>query len=87
MPDTTTDKPASDVVMQFLTRGGATVQVTKEHRTTFWDKANPTGTEARYPIHCLGCDYGDDNWSSVVYARSDANQHATDCRAMPKPTP
>lgn len=36
-------------------------------------------------VTCLGCDYTH-NWSSTVYARGDANEHAADCRSMPKPT-
>jgi len=39
---------------------------------------------ARGLVRCLGCDYTH-NWSSTVYARTDANEHATDCRSMPKP--
>ncbi|MER6249358.1 hypothetical protein [Streptomyces griseorubiginosus] len=35
-------------------------------------------------VTCLGCDYTHD-WSSIIYGRGDANEHATDCRSMPKP--
>lgn len=35
-------------------------------------------------VRCLGCDHTH-NWSSVVYARTDANDHASECRSMPKP--
>ena len=70
MPDTATPAVQTDdnVLMRFLTQGGAEVHVT-------------------YPdcdVQCLGCDY-QHSWSSRVYARSDANEHATACRAMPKP--
>lgn len=39
---------------------------------------------ARGLVRCLGCDHTH-NWSSTVYARTDANGHASDCRSMPKP--
>ncbi|MFD8516571.1 hypothetical protein ACFV27_37205 [Streptomyces antimycoticus] len=68
---TTTDKPATDVLMRFLTQGGATVEITED----VW-----------YSVRCLGCDYQKNNSSHIVYARSYANDHADACRAMPKPT-
>lgn len=58
-------------VMRFATQGGAEVHVLDGSHS--------------YPVRCLGCDYTHNNWSSIVYARSDANEHATDCRSMPKP--
>jgi hypothetical protein len=87
-PMPTTEQPATvadDVVMRFLTQGGAIVQVTEEHRTTWWNKADPTGKETVYPFQCLGCGYDFDNYTSVITARAEANQHATECRAMPRP--
>jgi hypothetical protein len=36
-------------------------------------------------VTCLGCDYTH-NWTSIIYGRTDANEHAADCRSMPKPT-
>ena len=37
-------------------------------------------------VTCLGCDYTH-NWTSIIYGRDDANEHAAGCRSMPKPTP
>ncbi|MFE6474632.1 hypothetical protein [Streptomyces rochei] len=68
--------PVNNVLMRFLTQGGATVELRKEHRRD----------RTVYPYLCLGCDYEFDNYSSVVHARSEANAHAEGCRAMPKPT-
>lgn len=62
--------PAESVLMRFATQGGAEVHVI--------DKYN-------YPVRCLGCDYKRDSVSSIVYARDFANDHATECRSMPKP--
>lgn len=68
---------AGNILMRFLTQGGATVVVTG------------SGKYAAKDCHwkCLGC--GNENnkkfpaydWS----ARNEANEHATDCRSMPKP--
>jgi hypothetical protein len=73
-PTPTTNK--SNVLMRFLTQGGATVELRKE----------PKPGRLVYPYLCLGCDYEFDNYSSIVHARSEANAHAESCRAMPKPT-
>lgn len=35
-------------------------------------------------VTCLGCDHTKTS-SHVVYARTEANDHAADCRSMPKP--
>ncbi|MFD3516358.1 hypothetical protein [Streptomyces sp. NPDC058657] len=78
--------PAPTALMRFLTHGGAVVQVTEEQRTTFWDTTNPTGTWTVYPVHCLGCHYDHDSYTSPEGARDNANEHASTCRAMPKPT-
>ncbi|WP_108990426.1 hypothetical protein [Streptomyces coelicoflavus] len=75
----TTPAPAeakSNVLMRFLTQGGATVELRKE--------AKPG--RLVYPYLCLGCDYEFDNYDSIVHARGEANEHAATCRAMPKPT-
>lgn len=84
MSETTTDAN-NDVVMRFLTQGGAVVELRESYRTTFWVESNPTGREVIYPFRCLGCDYEFDNYSSIVSARDEANGHAERCRAMPKP--
>ena len=78
MTDTATSapKPADNVLMRFLTQGGATVELRKESKSG----------RLVYPYLCLGCDYEFDNYSSIVSARGEANEHAAACRAMPKPT-
>ncbi|MFE7120643.1 hypothetical protein ACFU99_34955 [Streptomyces sp. NPDC057654] len=65
---------ASDVtvLMRFLTQGGAAVEVTKVERP-----------DRPYQWRCLGCDREEDTSYSDT-ARSEANKHATSCRAMPK---
>lgn len=76
---TTTPAPqtSSDVLMRFLTQGGATVVVTGSGRY---------GAEDHHWT-CLGC--GADS-SGIGFwdwdARQQANDHAATCRAMPKPT-
>lgn len=64
-----TSAEQSNVLMRFLTHGGAEVHITSP------------GNQ----IRCHGCDYAR-GWTSVIYARGDANEHADKCRAMPKPT-
>lgn len=64
-----------NVLMRFLTQGGAAVELRKEVKRG----------RVVYPYLCLGCDYEFDNYSSVVSAREEANKHAEKCRAMPKP--
>ena len=78
VPETTTAPAAtkSNVLMRFLTQGGATVELRKE----------PKRGRLVYPYLCLGCDYEFDNYDSIVHARGEANAHAESCRAMPKPT-
>ncbi|MEU3990131.1 hypothetical protein AB0F24_17440 [Streptomyces platensis] len=76
---TTTNSPAAEqpnVLMRFLTQGGATVELTKAVRA---------GRGTTYPFECLGCGYDFDNYSSIVDAREYANDHAEKCRAMPRP--
>lgn len=80
--DTATPAAAQDqdnVLMRFLTQGGAEVHVTG---------SGSYGAEGcRWK--CLGCGDTDRNRAVARYdwdARSKANTHATDCRAMPKPT-
>ncbi|MEG8275749.1 hypothetical protein [Streptomyces sp. AHA2] len=73
---TATEKPANDVLMRFLTQGGAEVHVTGSGRY---------GAEDHHWM-CLGCsetDNGIGRWDWD--ARQQANGHATNCRAMPKP--
>ncbi|MEU5742048.1 hypothetical protein ABZ784_29155 [Streptomyces tendae] len=78
VPETTTAPvaPKSNVLMRFLTQGGATVELRKEAKRG----------RLVYPYLCMGCDYEFDNYSSIVDARGEANEHAASCRAMPKPT-
>ncbi|ARX81546.1 hypothetical protein SMD44_00944 [Streptomyces alboflavus] len=78
MPETTVepDKTGPNVLMRFLTQGGAIVVVTG---------SGLYGLEDNH-WKCLGCDDTDNvigryDWD----ARDKANDHATHCRAMPKP--
>lgn len=79
VPETTAStKTESDVLMRFLTQGGATVVVT--------GSGHYAAEDNRWK--CLGCDQGADRYSTGRYigiARDDANRHAGKCRAMPKP--
>jgi hypothetical protein len=77
VPETTTapTRTQPNVLMRFLTQGGATVEVSKKTKRD----------RVVYPYLCLGCAYGFDNYSSVGPARDEANAHAEKCRAMPKP--
>ncbi|REF00350.1 hypothetical protein [Thermomonospora umbrina] len=69
---------SDDVMMRFLTVGGATVTT---HGTSD-DDVSPSWT-------CHGCDQGGGSWFSDLDARlkavrAAANKHAGECRAMPK---
>ena len=70
----TAEKP--NVLIRFLTQGGATVELTEAIRA---------GRGTTYPFECLGCGYDFDNYSSFYDAREFANEHAEKCRAMPRP--
>ncbi|GGU12560.1 hypothetical protein [Streptomyces lateritius] len=61
------------VLMRFLTHGGAAVEVYEPAESP------------KYTLRCLGCDY-DFSSTTSTYVREDANAHASNCRAMPKPT-
>ena len=76
--DTAPEATQSDILMRFLTHGGAEVHVTGSGRYGAQDNH----------WKCQGCD--DSNKETFpLYdwdARDKANAHAADCRAMPKPT-
>ena len=65
---TTVPEAADDVVMRFLTHGGAEVHVLRD----------------RLGIRCQGCDHERASHAAIGYARDNANDHAAACRAMPK---
>jgi hypothetical protein len=69
----TTPGPA---VMRFSTLCGAVVAVTR-------DTVRPGGTAAFYTWRCLGCDAEGVQLHKPI-ARTEANQHAGQCRAIPK---
>lgn len=74
-----TNKPDSNVLMRFLTQGGATVIVT--------GSGHYGAEDCKWK--CLGCGDADSNRAVARWAwdaRDKANDHATGCRAMPKPT-
>lgn len=68
-------QPAPDpVVMRFATLGGAAVAV--------------TCSGGEYYVRCQGCDWRDfrNPIGDPKRARNYANDHAGECRSMPKPT-
>lgn len=93
---TVDEKPATRILMQFLTQGGATVDLYKHA----WTIHQYGGGEQREPLRwsgfqwvCQGCDQaGKDHSLGWGYAETEpndsreaANAHAAECRAMPKP--
>lgn len=62
---------ADPAVMRFLTLGGAVVTV--------------TFSDSRYYARCRGCNWRNYGRSSETSTRDDANTHAGECRAMPRP--
>ncbi|MFJ7269396.1 hypothetical protein ACIQV3_22590 [Streptomyces sp. NPDC099050] len=100
MPETATTPADTDPIMQFLTIGGAVVEL-RAHRfmTRYSWKGRPYVGDTQYETDgfrwsCLGCDkQGGPNIFEHDYlsterdeARNDANDHAETCRAMPRPT-
>lgn len=99
-----TDAPQDDdnVLMRFITQGGATVELHRQDRTVRTQAGSvyalPNGTSRLshgFNWRCLGCDliggggrYGlggrHFDETQKFEARNEANQHATDCRALPK---
>ena len=73
----TTEQTDSNILMRFLTQGGATVIVTGSGRYHAKD--------CRWK--CLGCDdQSNENFPSYDWnTRREANEHAAHCRSMPKP--
>lgn len=88
MPETATPtKTEPNVLMRFLTQGGAEVRVTvhgRFERTSF--SGHTYGVTAHHWT-CLGCTDGSDHYDRLDEsdARTKANAHAEKCRAMPKP--
>lgn len=110
-PDTTaaaetteTDVPAADdnILMRFITQGGATVELHHQDRTVRTHAGSvyalpdrQTRVSHGFNWRCLGCDLiggggryglGSHHFDETqkFEARNEANQHATDCRALPK---
>jgi hypothetical protein len=86
----TTEQPqqdASSVVMRFLTQGGAQVHVT--HVGTFTRNlfSGAVWGEKDHRWTCLGCGNGSGqhDYYPPNEIRDAANEHATNCRSMPKP--
>lgn len=78
-PDARPEPEAADQrsapVMRFLALGGAEVIITA---------LPPRSRDLSHRWTCLGCDaFGE--FSSLRWTRDDANKHASECRAMPKP--
>lgn len=106
MPETTTpaEKTADDVVMRFLTQGGATVELHSQTRTVNYQYGSPgyligngeTRVSNGFNWRCVGCNaiggggrygFGDNHFDEYApdKSRTEANEHAATCRAMPKP--
>ncbi|MFF9287533.1 hypothetical protein [Streptomyces griseosporeus] len=102
---TTTPQTDTDVVMRFLTQGGATVELHHQVRTVrhiagrpgYLLPDNQSRTSHGFNWRCLGCGsiggggpYGMGYHHFDEYepneSRDEANEHAAQCRAMPKPT-
>lgn len=102
---TQTEKTTDDVVMRFLTQGGATVELHRQTRTVNYEHGRPgyllgngqTRTSNGFNWQCLGCNaiggggrygFGDNHFDEYApeKSRTEANEHAAGCRAMPKPT-
>jgi hypothetical protein len=94
MPEETAPAP----LIRFLTVGGAAVEVRRTRFITRWASCPPFAAAAPYEIDgfqwtCHGCGaygregetYQDRNFRQEKEARDDANGHAANCRAMPKP--
>lgn len=70
VPNTDPETTQPDILMRFLTHGGAEVHVLRD----------------RLAVRCQGCDHDRPSHASIGYARGFANEHAATCRAMPRPT-
>jgi hypothetical protein len=95
---------ATSVVMQFLTQGGATVELRRQTRTVNYQYGSPgfllgngqTRVSNGFNWRCLGCNaiggggrygLGDNHFDEYApeKSRDEANEHATRCRALPRP--
>lgn len=96
----TDDSPAEpdNTIARFLTLGGAVVRMYPTRFITRWAGGPPFAAAKRYEINgfqweCDGCGaygregdtYKDPNYRTQSEARTEANEHADSCRAMPKP--
>jgi hypothetical protein len=98
---TTQQPPADDVVIRLLGLGGAIVELHRTRFTTTWSSSGPPcAAHTPYEVdgfnwRCLGCDaygregdtYNDPGYRDFGKARNAAQEHAAQCRAMPKDTP
>lgn len=98
LTETTAQKDDDNVLMRFLTQGGATVSVYATRFTTRWAGGPPFAAATPYEVsgfqwECAGCDaygregdtYHDPNYRDKAEARSEANAHADQCRSLPNP--
>ena len=87
-----------NTIARFLTLGGATVRMYPTRFITRWAGGPPFAAAKPYEIsgfqwECDGCGaygregetYQDRNYRRQAEARTEANEHANTCRAMPKP--
>lgn len=95
----TTPAWPDDVVVRYLTVGGATVDLhRKRFTTTFSHRGAPYAADKPYEVdgfnwRCLGCgvygregdSYHDPGYRSLPEARDVAQGHAEKCRAIPRP--
>lgn len=90
--------PADDnTVARFLTLGGAVVRMYPTRFITRWAGGPPFAADPHeiggFQWECVGCGaygregetYKDRNYREQAEARTEANEHADTCRAMPSP--
>ena len=88
-----------NTIARFLTQGGAIVRMYPTRFTTRWAGGPPFAAAKPYEVSgfqwkCDGCGaygregdtYKDPNYRDQTEARTEANEHADTCRAMPQPT-
>lgn len=92
------DKPDRDVLMRFLTHGGAEVELRPAGYISRWAASGPPHAADPHRVEgfnwrCQGCrsygregdTYNDPGYLERREAREEANSHAANCWAMPDP--
>lgn len=98
-PDETGSEWPADVIARFVNHGGALVDLHRARFTTRWRPSGPPYAAHRpYEVdgfnwRCLGCaaygregeTYYDPGFRAMDEARAGAQEHAENCRAIPRP--